>query len=78
MQQMRNVWRNEHQAQQQLQQDKEEEEHQRWVEQRGLLKRQLRLENITNNMSRQNIQDYQAQVINTANPSRHPPSPPLP
>jgi len=42
------------------------------------LQRQLRLENITNNTSRQNIQDYQGQIINTANPSRHPPSPPLP
>ena len=78
IQQMHNAWRNERLAQEQVQQDEEEEERQRWDEQRGLLQRQLRSENITNNMSGQNVQDYQAQIFNNANPSGHPPSPPLP
>jgi len=58
IQQMRNAWRNEQQAQQQLQQDEEAEEWQRWDEQRDLLQRQLRMENITNNTSRQDIEGY--------------------
>ena len=74
MQQMRNAWRNEQLAQEEVQQDEEEEERQRWDEQRDLLRRQLRLEDIANNVSRQNIEGYQAQIIN-ANPSRHSPSP---
>ena len=76
MQQMRNAWRNEQLAQEQLQQDEEEEERQRWDEQRDLLQRQLRLEDTTNNTSRQNIDGYQTQIIN-ANSSRHPSFPSL-
>ena len=52
MQQMHNAWRNERLAQEQVQQDEEEEEHQRWDEQKILLQRQLKLEDITNNISR--------------------------
>ena len=72
MQQMCAALRNEQKAQQQLQRDEEEEEHQRWDQDRELLQRQLRLEEIANNTSRQDIGRYQAQ----ANTYRHPPSPP--
>ena len=70
------VWRNEQQAQQQLQQDEEQEEHQRWNQDRELLQKQLRLEEITNHTSRQDIEGYQAQIIINANTSTHSPSPP--
>ena len=75
MQQIRNAWRNEQRAQEQVQQDEEQEECQRWDEQRDLLQRQLRLENTTNNTSRQDIEHYQTQFQINANSSRNPPSP---
>ena len=44
MQQIRNRWRNEQQAQEQLQHDEAEEERRRWQEERELIRRQQRLE----------------------------------
>ena len=76
IQQMHNVWRNEQRAQQQLQQDEEREQHQRWIEDRALVQRQLRLEEITNNTSRQHFELYQAQNIAPFPPASPPASPP--
>ena len=53
--------RNEQQAQQQLQQDEENEERQRLYEHRELIHRQQRLEEVSNNTSREQIEGYQAQ-----------------
>ena len=91
MQQMRNDWRNEQQAQLQLQHDEEEEEHQRFDQHRELMHGQQRLEEAANNVSRQNIAGYQAQINNNCNddddiyvdepvwdPVPRPPSPPDP
>ena len=61
------AWRNEQQAQQEPQQDEEAEERQRWNQDRELLQRQLRLEELANNRSREHIEEYH----------RHSPSPPL-
>ena len=60
MQQIRNGWRNERQAQEQVQQDEEEENRRRWQEERDLIRRQQRSEEVANNMSRQNLEDYEA------------------
>ena len=78
MQQMHNAWRNEQRAQQQLQQDEEKEEHQRWIEDRALVQRELGLEDITNNTSRQHFELYQAQNIAPSPPASPSASPPPP
>ena len=61
IQEWRNALRNEQQAQQQLQQDEENEERQRLYEHRELIHRQQRLEEVSNNTSREQIEGYQAQ-----------------
>ena len=66
MQQIRNRWQDEQQAQQQLQQDEAEEERRRWHEERDLIQRQQRLEEVANNTSRQALADYDA-----SNPNPH-------
>ena len=61
---MHDAWRNEQQAQQQLQQDEEEEECNRSYEEREIIQRQLRLEEVTNDVSRQDLVDYEASISN--------------
>ena len=81
MQHMHNAWRDEQQAQQQLQQDEEEEERNRSYEEREIIQRQLRLEEVANNMSRQDLADYEAsnpnpncqQLPNVIQPPAQPP-----
>jgi hypothetical protein len=72
MQQIRNRWRNEQQAQEQLQHDEAEEERRRWQEERELIRRQQRLEEVSNNTSRQDLAAYEA-----ANPQEPPANIPL-
>ena len=76
MQQMHIIWRNEERAQQQLQQDEEREQHQRWIQDRALVQEQLRLETITNNTSRQHFDFYQAQNTGLPQPVTPPAAPP--
>ena len=64
MRHMHDAWRNEQQAQQQLQQDEEEEERNRLYEEREIIQRQLRLEEVANNVSRQDLVDYEASISN--------------
>ena len=78
---MHDAWRNEQQAQQQLQQDEEEEERNRSYKEREIIQRQLRLEEVANNMSRQDLADYEAsnsnqncqQLPNVIQPPAQPP-----
>jgi Helitron helicase-like domain at N-terminus len=70
---MRDRWRNEHEAQQQLQHDEEEEEWRRWREERELIRRQQILEEVTNNASGHNLAAY-----NASNAQEPPPPPPPP
>ena len=85
---MQNDLQNELRAEQLLQQDEIEEEEQRLYEHRELIHRQQRLEEVTNDMSGQDIAGYQSQSNNnddddfyvdpTPPPSRSPTPPPLP
>ena len=60
------MWRNEHHAEEQMQLDEQEELQHLFIEDRNLHQRMMRLDELANNMSSSQVDQYQAQVVTWA------------